>query len=153
MLGNTTHNFKAGKIADCVEIWESLTTDKWILNVVREVFIEFESVPLQKHVPGEVHLSAGEKKALHDSLTAFESLQIIEECQANERDGLYSNLFPRIKIDQSTRVIFNLKQLNKNVEYVYIDGHDQGCYTADKEKLPFCIDRFQTCLFLCENQP
>ena len=119
VLGNTPHNFRAGKIADCVEIWESLTTDKWILNVVRGDFIEFESVPLQIHVPGEVHLSAGEKKALHDSLTEFESLQIIEECQANERDGFYCNLFPRIKRDQSTRVIFNLKQLNRNVEYVH----------------------------------
>ena len=39
VLGNTPHNFKAGKIADCVENWESLTTDRWILNVVRGDFM------------------------------------------------------------------------------------------------------------------
>jgi hypothetical protein len=43
--------FVVGNTANCVPVWHSITTSKWILNDVKGVFIPFITTPVQERVP------------------------------------------------------------------------------------------------------
>ena len=44
---NVPKNFKAGNIICCVEEWAKITSDKWLLNIVKDGYgIEFQTKPV-----------------------------------------------------------------------------------------------------------
>lgn len=119
-LINTTNNFRAGKIAENSKNWQELTSDRWLLNVVRGDFVEFDDVPLQGNIPRDLHLPKADQKALDDSLKELLKCGVIESCNPkHECQGFYSTVFPRMKKDGSARVILNLKHLNEHTERVH----------------------------------
>ncbi len=104
-------NFQAGAISRCLEKWESITTDKWILKLVEGYQIDFAVKPYQTFRPQPLRLDSNTETKLHAALTEYLELGIIEPCDELE-DGFYSNLFTVPKRDDSVRVIFNLSDLN-----------------------------------------
>lgn len=40
LIENTPEKFRAGKIADRINIWESITSDQWISNIIGGCSIE-----------------------------------------------------------------------------------------------------------------
>ena len=73
----TSENFRAGNIAQCYEAWAELTTDKWILHMVKPGYkIEFETLP-------SLHLKQKEPSKLDDALQEFVIQGIVEQCNGN----------------------------------------------------------------------
>jgi len=49
-LHNTAQNFRAGKTGDSIAMWETMTTDQWILNTIKGYSVAITSTPKQVHV-------------------------------------------------------------------------------------------------------
>jgi hypothetical protein len=54
---NKPENFVGGKISQFLRRWKSLTSDKWILDVINGNKIEFEQLPKQSWKPKELVFS------------------------------------------------------------------------------------------------
>ena len=104
-------NFKAGAVSRCYKKWKTITSDPWVLNLVKGYNIEFWADPYQSSRPQPLRLNDSSQKMLDDALEEFLELGIIEECNYDEF-GFYSTLFPIAKKDKSARIIFNLSDLN-----------------------------------------
>ena len=117
-LNNNAANFKAGKLSDNYSEWQKLTSDKWILNVIRGYCIEFSDIPMQHRMPHQIKLNSTEQAALDIEISDFIKSGIVEPCTPNEPGSFYGNLFTRPKKDGSVRVIFNLKKLTP-----FLDKH------------------------------
>ena len=114
-LKNTAKNFYGGKMADCLQEWRKLTSDKWILSHVMGFTIEFKSQPRQFFQPFPLRLSAEDQRALHTALISFVDQGIVERCQPVQ-DMFLSTVFPVMKKDGSARIILNLSKLNECVD-------------------------------------
>ncbi len=112
---NTCDNFYAGKIEKS-DKWPLFSTDPWLQDVVKGEFLDLVKVPHQRWRPQELNLTASEQESLDEALTTFETMGIVEQCEDSD-DGFYSTVFPVKKPDNSSRVILNLKNLNKHVEH------------------------------------
>lgn len=115
---NTPDNFKGGKIFYASSVWGSLTKDIFIHNVVHGKFLDFASLPSQNNPPSPLKLSTADSHALDIALSLFLKQQIIERCEP-EKHGFFSNVFPFTKIDGTTRVILNLKELNNHITHIH----------------------------------
>ncbi len=104
-------NFKAGSISKCLKNWKMITSDRWILNMVKGYKVDFLSEPWQDYRPRPLRLDSHSQNSLDKTLAEFLELGIIEPCNEDE-DGFYSTLFTTPKRDGSDRVIFNLSDLN-----------------------------------------
>lgn len=115
MLVNTPDNFVAGKIRYYVDNWHRITSDKWILDMVRGIKIPFEEVPTQNYVPRPIQFSYGERDLIQIEIDRLLSECVIKEtvCDAG---GYISNIFIRKKKDNAVRLILNLKKLNAHIE-------------------------------------
>ena len=117
-LKNTPDNFMGGKLAQHIEEWEKLTSDRWVLDTIQGYEIPLESVPEQNFLPGPYRLNYDEQKALDAEIEKFIEMNIVEECTAFEADSFYGNLFTRPKNDGSYRVILDLSKLTPHIEKV-----------------------------------
>ena len=105
-------NFKAGAISRCLKKWKSITSDPWILSIVKGYNIEFKWNPYQYSRPKPRRLNKQSQAMLDEALEEFLDLGIIEPCNFNEY-GFYSTLFPIAKKDKSARIIFDLDTVSK----------------------------------------
>ena len=48
---HVSSNFVGGQIADCLPFWETLSSDRWLLQCVEGIQIPFVEIPVQKSVP------------------------------------------------------------------------------------------------------
>ncbi len=110
-LKHRIDNFQAGAVSRCLDKWEKITTDQWILRLIEGYEIDFVAEPYQNFRPRPLRLDAGTESKLQQALVEYLDLGIIEPCP-EEEDGFYSNLFTVPKRDESVRVIFNLSDLN-----------------------------------------
>ena len=105
-----------GRLKSFVDKWKKYTSDPQILDIVRHCHIDFEEIPAQEFVPEEIKFNSIEKKNIDAELENMMAHGIIETCE--HVDGEYiSPIFARTKKDFSLRIILNLKELNRNVEY------------------------------------
>ncbi|MCP4263166.1 MAG: hypothetical protein GY774_37505, partial [Planctomycetes bacterium] len=102
---HTAENFKAGSISRRLQQWQEITTDKWILNLVKGYKIDFIVDPWQEFRPKPLRLNNHDQKLLDDTLREFLALGIIEQCDVEEY-GFYSTIFPIEKRDHTARIIF-----------------------------------------------
>jgi hypothetical protein len=106
-----------GRLSRFVDVWESLTTDKAVLQTIRGGFrLEFEVIP---RFQGIVAQSSENSSALLgeevDGLLSKNAVEVVQEDQV--LDGFYSTYFLVAKKDGSMRPILNLKRLNRFMEY------------------------------------
>ena len=114
-LKNTIENFKGGKLAENLNEWQKLTSDKWILNTIQGYSIEFSEKP-QQYKSHEIRLNAAEKAGLAVEIIDYYAYNIVEPCMPDEPGSFYGNLFTKVKKNGSFRVIFNLKKLTPFLE-------------------------------------
>ena len=132
--------FEGGKISfpKHVREWEKLTSDVEILQAVKGDIIEFSTIPPIKH--GARPCNVGPENKLHIDLEIKEMLEnkIIVHTQ-HESVEYVSPIFPIAKPDGRTRIILNLKKLNKYVEFHHFKMDNiktvlasvtKGCYMA-----------------------
>ena len=115
-MKNTIENFKAGSISSHFYDWAKITSDKWILDIVRNGYtIEFESEPCVSNSLHQISSSNKEKEIISKEivkLVHMDVLKAVESCA----DQFLSNIFLVPKHDGGHRLILNLKYLNEFVE-------------------------------------
>jgi hypothetical protein len=112
---HTATNFEAGSISRRLKQWKDLTSDKWILKLVKGYEIDFIVEPWQDFRPKPLRLNRHDQELLDTTLKEFLKLGIIEPCDINEY-GFYSTIFPIEKKDHTARIIFDLSELNYYIE-------------------------------------
>ena len=112
--------FEAGRLADYLPIWKTVTSDFEILRTVSGYHIDFESEPFQWKEPKVIQFSNNETIAIDKEIEKLLRKKIIALATVQEvRDGFVSNIFIRPKPDNTFRVILNLTQLNKHVRFAH----------------------------------
>ena len=112
-IKNIPENFRAGQINKNLGHWKALTSDAWILGVVKGYNLELADTPRQDKLPRAINLNHIEHKALNEALKEFLQQGIIELCNFDVGENyFFSNLFLRPKPDNTFRVIFNLSEFN-----------------------------------------
>ena len=83
---------------------------------MKDQLIEFTSTPYQDRVPTQKKFSAEESTIIQSEIDKLLQKEVIVPAR-NEPGQFISTIFLRPKPDGSHRMILNLKQLNKSVEY------------------------------------
>ena len=96
--------------------WETLTEDKFILQVVKGAKLEFNDIPVQNIVPNEIKCSHKEKELIEAEIYKYREKHIISEVE-HCPDEFISQIFPRDKKSGGVCIILNLSDLNKSVQY------------------------------------
>lgn len=131
---NTANNFWAGKLSQCLPVWETITSDKWILDTVAGYKIEFcENATLIARRKAPHNVSS---QTMDSLLREFLEKNIIE--QSVKSGGFFSSVFLVEKRDLSFRAILNLKDLNQSVEHHH--------FKMDTIKDAICLIR-ENCFF------
>ena len=108
--------FTAGNIVNCLDEWCKLTSDNWIRSCVKGITIPFIKKPDQKAEPFPFRMDPEEKafvKTEIDSLLDKAVLKTVNDVQGQ----WVSNIFLRPKPNGKFRMILDLTELNKNIQY------------------------------------
>ena len=122
--------FLAGNIKNCIDQWKLLTSDSTILTAVSGYKIDLFIRPSQFRIPRPLKCSALEANNIDRQITIFLEKGIIV-VSFHEPDEFISTIFLREKKDGTFRMILNLKDFNKWVNYNH-----------------FKMDSIQTCVQL-----
>ena len=110
-------NFQAGRIKNFYNGWSDITSDKFILNLVKHgIFIEFDNFSPQSIVPRQYNFNEIEHQAILSEIQSLLKKGVVKE--VNHCFGEFiSNVFVRPKRDGKFRMILNLCGLNEAVVY------------------------------------
>ena len=108
-----------GQVRNHLEFWKTITSDKYILSLIKGVKVPFihGKLPRQKFVPPELKMSSEEMKFVDVHLSQLIEEGFVRELPSHIPDGWVSNIFLMPKKTGGFRMILNLKQLNKFVKY------------------------------------
>ena len=96
--------------------WEKLTQDQVILEAVSGFQVPFVEQPRQLTTPHKPRFSTVEEKNIMEEIQKMLQKNAIEKVQP-EKDQFLSHSFLRPKKDGTNRPVFNLRSLNKFVQY------------------------------------
>ena len=108
--------YVAGRQKQFVSVWQTITSDFFILSSITGVKIEFVDYPKQTMIPREYNFDATEVVINDKQIETFLQTGVIETTTYCEGEYI-SNIFIRPKKDGSYRLILNLKNLNQFVQY------------------------------------
>ena len=131
--------FKAGRIQYYLNEWETISSDRNILDIVKGCKIEFKSnTPHQMKHPKEITFSSVETGFIDTEIKRLlDKGVIVPSC--HETREFVSAIFVRPKPDGSHRLILNLKRLNEHAAYHHFKMESlksalqmmkPGCYMA-----------------------
>lgn len=101
-----------GNITRHVKVWEKLTSDPWILSVVRGLKLHFWTTPVQEVEPRPFNLSKDQRETFNRSVSELLEKEVIERT-GEEQGQFISNIFVRPKPNGKVRLILDLTELNK----------------------------------------
>ena len=93
-LCNTADNFIGGKCFHSLKLWQTLSGDSWVHDVITGKILEFEQFPEQSQVPNSLKLHVSDQLALDNAMLEFIVHGIVELCDSTTLPCLYSNVFP-----------------------------------------------------------
>ena len=100
-----------------LENWESITSDKYILDIVKHGLKLQVLTEVPHREPFRVTNSTKENGIMSQEINKLLKKKVIVQTIAEKRD-FFSSVFLRVKKGESYRMILNLKKLNK-----YIDSY------------------------------
>jgi hypothetical protein len=77
-LVNNKENVHGGKIASSINQWIEITSDKYILDIVRGYSIQFADIPHQQKIPKPLQFSNSEIIMANECIETFLEKKIIE---------------------------------------------------------------------------
>ena len=111
--------FQAGRLKLFLNEWKKLTTDNYILDAVQHCHIEFiDNVPpiQNRLLIRSPNFNKKEEEVIDLEIKKLLQLNVIEEVESEENEYI-SPIFVRPKKNGEYRMILNLKELNKHIEY------------------------------------
>lgn len=130
--------FHAGQIAKHLASWRTITSDSEVLESVSGQHIEFSSLPVSTCSFSKTVAKPGEFNTFESEICKLLKKGVIVP-SVNEKIQFVSPIFLRLKKDGTFRLILNLKDFNKHVEYHHfkmdsirtvIGLMTQNCYMA-----------------------
>ncbi len=112
------HNTIAGRLAQFVTKWQTITSDKWVLDTIKHYHIEFTKLPIQLFQPKRIPFIAREIEMISAEVHKLLQKGAIKQVEHTSGEFI-SNIFIRPKKDRSFRPIINLRELNKSVAYFH----------------------------------
>ena len=131
---------KAGAISECLKEWKKITSDKWVLETVKEVKIDVHNVkkvPLKDQNFGE-RFTQNVILLIQKEISRLLRKGVITEVSGMEL-GYLSPMFLREKKENKHRLALNLKELNKFVPHHHFKMYTlksalnmtrKGCFMA-----------------------
>ena len=108
--------FQAGGVSRQAHMWSQFTQDKWVLDMVRGLSVELESLPSQHEIPDSASLSPEKDIQLNTQIEEMLAQGILEPAFHKDR-AFVSHMFLRPKPDGKYRPILNLSYLNEFTVY------------------------------------
>ena len=109
------YSFQAGDIKNFQGNWKRITSDKYILDIVKHgLKLEFLSEAPHRE-PFRVTYKTKENDIISQEIDKFLKKKVIVQTIA-EKGNFFSSVFLRAKKDESYRMILNLKKLNKYID-------------------------------------
>ena len=109
--------FKAGTVAENLEFWKSITSDRIILQAVQGYKLEFEEEPKSLfNNKIQQNFNKSDSKVLNEEIQKLLALRVILPVNFEENQIL-SPIFLTNNKDGTKRLILNLKGLNKFMTY------------------------------------
>lgn len=130
-----------GNLANCIKCWEKLTSDPWILNIVRGFKLPLWTIPFQEREPRPFNLSKvqlAEFSAVIESLLKKKVIEETEECEGQ----FISNVFLRPKPNGKHRLILDLTLFNKFLilQHFKMESLDSALDLINKDDFMATID-------------
>lgn len=131
-------NFKGGQLSRFYPQWGKKTTDKSILNIIKGDNIYFESSPPIQHYAQNAKFTSVEEHIIQLEIEKLLKKGVIKESY-HEKIEFVSPIFITPKSDGGTRLILNLKKLNKSIKYEHfkmstinsvLNMVSQNCYMS-----------------------
>ena len=116
MLLSKVNNFRGGQLEKHVRQWRKLTTNPNILSVISGDKTEFVDAPKIQHKARSPQFSDEGSNLIKDEIDKLLTKGVIKETCHEEKEFV-SPIFISHKSNGAIRLILNLKQLNKNIEY------------------------------------
>ena len=114
LLIHAANNYQAGNIAHFLRNWEYLTSDKEIISAIKYGLKLNTLSAIEPRDPLQYNLGHRESLAITKEIGNMLLKGVIELTTAGPGD-YFSPVFPREKSSGETRMILNLKALNKNI--------------------------------------
>jgi hypothetical protein len=115
-LYNTPDKFQAGNISNHFENWNLITSDKYLLEIVKNGYsIEFHSMPVLSHLKCNNKFNSGEILFISAEIDKLLTMSVLTKTTYSPEQYV-SGIFLRPKKDGTYRLILNLKGLNESVE-------------------------------------
>ena len=111
-------HFRAGRLSSYIEQWKLLTSDDFILDLVKGAHIELLSAPIQTICPQEKQFSCNERQIIGSEIKSLLAKGVIVP-SVTEPGEFISPIFLTPKKDGSYRMILNLKHFNTHVAYYH----------------------------------
>lgn len=122
LLEDKTKHFKAGQLKHHKHRWQLITNDNTILTMISGTQIELNEHVIDKKVEGKraidssYFMNTQQKAIINEEIKRLLEQGVIN--RSEHEDGEFiSSIFTRQKSDGSHRIILNLKEFNKNIEY------------------------------------
>ena len=116
LLLSKINNFRGGQLEKHVRQWRKLTNHRNILSIISGDKIEFSDAPKIQHKARSPKFSDEEINLIEDEIDKLLIKGIMKETCHKEKKFV-SPIFTVHKSNGGIRLILNLKQLNKNIEY------------------------------------
>ena len=106
-----------GRLKNFINNWTEITSDSNILDLIKGVKLDFLDCPQQVFVPSEYKFSEEDKLSIGKTIEDFLNKGIIDEVEPVSNQ-IISNIFCRKKKSGKARIICNLVNINKEMEYI-----------------------------------
>ena len=113
---NEIKDIIGGRLRAHYQEWCKITSDPVILNAVRGYEIEFTTLPIQETPPIPYKRNVDDFHNINDEIKNLWKKGVIEPCSHEEGEYI-SNIFSRPKKNGGTRIILDLSELNKCLDY------------------------------------
>ena len=105
-----------GRLAYFLPNWEKITSDCFILQIVKGYNLELVQEPVQEHAPKCPNFSVQEKEILMEEIQKLILKDAVEIVQPSQ-DQFLSQMFVVPKKDGGNRPVINLRNLNHFIAY------------------------------------
>ena len=141
------------KFAFCLAQWKQITIDEEILKMVEGVDIDFAELPVHEK-PTHNHIFSTEQiHAIDLEVSELLKKGVIRKAHHSNKEYI-SPIFVRPKKDNRWRMILNLKELNKNVEYFHFKTETLKNALALVKPNFFCVlTGPERCIFFSTCKP
>ena len=119
-----------GRLVHFYDKWTTITSDPAVLDIVSGMSIELYDLPQQFKLPHEFHCSSEQAESANSQIDVLLQKRAIVPSSLGEPGEFVSNVFLVPKKDGGFRMILNLKQFNKYVQYFHFKMETLSCILA-----------------------